>query len=263
MTLGHGTTFENASILFLALTTFHTEQLYLPHTVTVGNLFPVDDTEVCACVCVNACVLFSVRVRECLCVCVLRNLPVEKVFSNPCLWVERNQSRGDNNSVLSCVAVPPVVPELTSDVDTSNFDDIEKDEQTEETFQAPKAFAGNHLPFIGFTYNREYLWVLEHVLSYNFTLTPTFCCVCSPRSFAFTQTVGLCIVMAYSRILYFPGRDFRKVGLFFTKLGGGDQHILCSVLRETGQCGKISQWHLSSSDLGTHTILPYSVCLFV
>ncbi|XP_070196209.1 rho-associated protein kinase 2-like isoform X2 [Littorina saxatilis] len=54
-------------------------------------------------------------------------------------------------------SVPPVVPELTSDVDTSNFDDIEKDEQTEETFQAPKAFAGNHLPFIGFTYNREYL----------------------------------------------------------------------------------------------------------
>lgn len=53
--------------------------------------------------------------------------------------------------------VPPVVPELSSDVDTSNFDDIEKDDQPEETFQAPKAFAGNHLPFIGFTYNRDYL----------------------------------------------------------------------------------------------------------
>ena len=49
-----------------------------------------------------------------------------------------------------------MVPELISDVDTSNFDDIEKDEQVEETFQQPKAFAGNHLPFIGFTYNREY-----------------------------------------------------------------------------------------------------------
>lgn len=52
--------------------------------------------------------------------------------------------------------VPPVVPELSSDVDTSNFDEIEKDDAT-ETFQPPKAFAGNHLPFIGFTYNREYL----------------------------------------------------------------------------------------------------------
>lgn len=52
-------------------------------------------------------------------------------------------------------AVPPVVPELSSDVDTSNFDEIEKDEAPEETFQPPKAFAGNHLPFIGFTYSRE------------------------------------------------------------------------------------------------------------
>ncbi|CAG5126387.1 unnamed protein product, partial [Candidula unifasciata] len=51
--------------------------------------------------------------------------------------------------------VPPVVPELSSDVDTSNFDEIEKDEAPEETFQSPKAFAGNHLPFIGFTYSRE------------------------------------------------------------------------------------------------------------
>ena len=49
-----------------------------------------------------------------------------------------------------------MVPELSSDIDTSNFDDIEKDEQSEETFQPPKAFAGNHLPFIGFTYNKEY-----------------------------------------------------------------------------------------------------------
>ncbi|KAK6188435.1 hypothetical protein SNE40_004608 [Patella caerulea] len=52
--------------------------------------------------------------------------------------------------------VPPVVPELSSDVDTSNFDDIEKDDNVNETFQPPKAFAGNHLPFIGFTYNKEY-----------------------------------------------------------------------------------------------------------
>ncbi|XP_041359873.1 rho-associated protein kinase 2-like [Gigantopelta aegis] len=52
--------------------------------------------------------------------------------------------------------VPPVVPELSSDVDTSNFDEIEKEDSPDETFQPPKAFAGNHLPFIGFTYNKEY-----------------------------------------------------------------------------------------------------------
>lgn len=52
--------------------------------------------------------------------------------------------------------VPPVVPELSSDVDTSNFDDLDKEETPLETFPVPKAFAGNHLPFIGFTYNREY-----------------------------------------------------------------------------------------------------------
>ena len=54
-------------------------------------------------------------------------------------------------------AVPPVVPELSSDVDTSNFDEIEKDDSPEETFPVPKAFAGNHLPFIGFTYNKDFI----------------------------------------------------------------------------------------------------------
>ncbi|RXN27741.1 rho-associated kinase 1 isoform X1 [Labeo rohita] len=46
----------------------------------------------------------------------------------------------------------PVVPELSSDVDTSNFDDIEEDKGEEETFPIPKAFVGNQLPFVGFTY---------------------------------------------------------------------------------------------------------------
>ncbi|KAK3090086.1 hypothetical protein FSP39_009049 [Pinctada imbricata] len=53
-------------------------------------------------------------------------------------------------------AVPPVIPELSSDVDTSNFEDIEKDDSPDDIFSVPKAFAGNHLPFIGFTYNKEY-----------------------------------------------------------------------------------------------------------
>lgn len=51
---------------------------------------------------------------------------------------------------------PPVVPELTGDDDTSNFDDYEKDETPEEIFAVPNSFVGNHLPFIGFTYNSDY-----------------------------------------------------------------------------------------------------------
>lgn len=52
--------------------------------------------------------------------------------------------------------MPPVVPELIGDTDTSNFEDIEKDDSPADTFAVPKAFSGNHLPFIGFTYNKEY-----------------------------------------------------------------------------------------------------------
>ncbi|XP_056420175.1 rho-associated protein kinase 2 isoform X5 [Hyla sarda] len=51
----------------------------------------------------------------------------------------------------------PVVPELSSDIDSSNFDDIEDDKGNVETFPIPKAFSGNQLPFIGFTYYRENL----------------------------------------------------------------------------------------------------------
>ncbi|XP_043398193.1 rho-associated protein kinase 2 isoform X1 [Chelonia mydas] len=51
----------------------------------------------------------------------------------------------------------PVVPELSSDIDSSNFDDIEDDKGDVETFPIPKAFVGNQLPFIGFTYYRENL----------------------------------------------------------------------------------------------------------
>jgi Rho-associated protein kinase 2 len=53
-------------------------------------------------------------------------------------------------------SVPPVIPELSGDDDTSNFDDIEKEDTTEETFPVPKVFAGNNLPFIGFTYSGDY-----------------------------------------------------------------------------------------------------------
>ncbi|XP_023270697.1 rho-associated protein kinase 2-like isoform X4 [Seriola lalandi dorsalis] len=51
--------------------------------------------------------------------------------------------------------VAPVVPELSSDIDTTNFDDIEVDKGDAETFPPPKAFVGNQLPFVGFTYFKE------------------------------------------------------------------------------------------------------------
>lgn len=58
------------------------------------------------------------------------------------------------------LAAAPVVPELSSDIDSSNFDDIEDDKGDVETFPVPKAFVGNQLPFIGFTYFRENLYVI-------------------------------------------------------------------------------------------------------
>ena len=60
------------------------------------------------------------------------------------------------------VGVPPVVPDLNGDDDTSNFDDIEIDDSPDENFPQPKAFVGNHLPFIGFTYSKDYQWVLSN-----------------------------------------------------------------------------------------------------
>ncbi|XP_051941624.1 rho-associated protein kinase 2 isoform X3 [Hippocampus zosterae] len=57
------------------------------------------------------------------------------------------------NTIRETVA--PVVPELSSDIDTSNFDEIEDDKGDVETFPTPKAFVGNQLPFVGFTYFKE------------------------------------------------------------------------------------------------------------
>merc|ERR1719495_2446833 len=64
--------------------------------------------------------------------------------------------RNDNwtfDTIRDCV--PPVVPDLSSDDDTRNFDDVEND-APDENFPQPKAFAGNHLPFVGFTYSKDY-----------------------------------------------------------------------------------------------------------
>ena len=60
-----------------------------------------------------------------------------------------------HNVILFFPAVPPVVPELIGDDDSSNFDDIPEPETGEEFFAPPKTYAGNHLPFIGFTYSKD------------------------------------------------------------------------------------------------------------
>lgn len=60
-----------------------------------------------------------------------------------------------SHSPSHCLAAAPVVPELSSDIDTSNFDEIEDDKGDVETFPTPKAFVGNQLPFVGFTYFKE------------------------------------------------------------------------------------------------------------
>ena len=52
-------------------------------------------------------------------------------------------------------SVPPIVHDLSGDDDTRNFDDVENDTPS-ENFPTPKAFAVNHLPFIGFTYSKDY-----------------------------------------------------------------------------------------------------------
>eukprot|EP00094_Tigriopus_californicus_P011701 TCALIF_11305-PA protein Name:"Similar to ROCK2 Rho-associated protein kinase 2 (Bos taurus)" AED:0.07 eAED:0.07 QI:570/0.90/0.91/1/0.81/0.83/12/913/1380 len=58
-------------------------------------------------------------------------------------------------------AVPPIVHDLSGDDDTRNFDDVEN-EAPIENFPTPKAFAGNHLPFVGFTYSKDYQLLTGH-----------------------------------------------------------------------------------------------------
>lgn len=66
-------------------------------------------------------------------------------------------------------SVPPVVPELSSDDDTRNFEDVEREESPEEVFPVPKTFAGNHLPFIGFTYTADYQLLASDAVDTNRT----------------------------------------------------------------------------------------------
>lgn len=55
-------------------------------------------------------------------------------------------------------STPPIIPDLEGDDDTSNFsvEEFEQDTSTPEVFSPPKAFAGDNIPFVGFTYNDNY-----------------------------------------------------------------------------------------------------------
>lgn len=70
-------------------------------------------------------------------------------------------------------SVPPVVPDLSSDDDTRNFDDIDRDESPEEVFPIPKTFAGNHLPFVGFTYTGDYQLMSHDIVDSTKTTNAT------------------------------------------------------------------------------------------
>lgn len=67
-------------------------------------------------------------------------------------------------NIRQCIA--PVLPELSGDDDTSNFDDVPEPESNgsrqpgghlaDSSFPEPKTFAGNNIPFVGFTYSDDY-----------------------------------------------------------------------------------------------------------
>lgn len=74
---------------------------------------------------------------------------VEEIKAHPFF---KNESWNFDNIHQS---VPPVIPDLKSDDDTSNFEDIDDSNGNLEDncFPVPKAFAGDQLPFVGFTYS--------------------------------------------------------------------------------------------------------------
>lgn len=60
------------------------------------------------------------------------------------------------NFFSSFEGIAPVVPDLVGDDDTSNFEDVDNKKSHIENFPEPNAFAGNNIPFIGFTYSGDY-----------------------------------------------------------------------------------------------------------
>jgi len=74
---------------------------------------------------------------------------VEEIMKHPFF----KNDAWDFHTIRDCV--PPVVTDIKSDDDTQHFEDVEND-TPDENFPQPKAFAGNHLPFVGFTYSKDY-----------------------------------------------------------------------------------------------------------
>jgi len=62
--------------------------------------------------------------------------------------------------LLVLTATPPFIPHITSDDDTSNFDDFEIVKSVHfaaESYERNTGFTGKDLPFIGFTFTRMFL----------------------------------------------------------------------------------------------------------
>lgn len=60
------------------------------------------------------------------------------------------------------LSTAPVTPDISSNIDTSNFPVVEPREQPIELFKVERTFTGNQLPFVGFTFSREKLGVRPH-----------------------------------------------------------------------------------------------------
>ena len=56
-------------------------------------------------------------------------------------------------------SVPPYAVEITSEIDTKHFDEIEDRETSTEAFAVPKTYLGNHLNFVGFSYSDDPKWL--------------------------------------------------------------------------------------------------------
>ena len=95
----------------------------------------------------------------------LGNKGVKEVQSDPFF----KNDQWDFKNIRDCV--PPIVCELSGDDDTRNFDDVEN-EAPNEDFPTPKAFAGNHLPFVGFTYSKDYQLLSGSIDSSSFKPQP-------------------------------------------------------------------------------------------
>jgi len=59
--------------------------------------------------------------------------------------------------VVCVLVVPPFIPHVNSDDDTSNFDDFEKVKSVHfapTSYERNTGFTGKDLPFVGFTFTR-------------------------------------------------------------------------------------------------------------